>query len=399
MSDYWLEAGSFLLRWLHVIAAIAWIGESFYFVMLDRALKPPKDGAPGVFGELWSVHGGGFYHKRKYLVAPPALPDELHWSMWKSYTTWLSGFALFALMYLTAPGLYLIDPAVAPLTPLQAVALSLSFLFAGWLVYHALCKAVGLRDGVLGGAVLVLVVLMSYAACALFSGRGAFLLVGATLATIMSANVLFVIIPGQRRMVAALRRGETPDPLPGRHGKQRSVHNTYFTLPVVFAMLSTHYAPAYAHPHNWLVLLLFMLAGALIRHFFVLWHSGGRAWGLLVLGGALLLGALAWIAPPRPARAERAAIAVLDAAQAVRAAVDTTAVHAILTERCAGCHSAQPKLMPFAPKGAMFDTLEQIEAQALSIHQQTVVLKIMPPGNLTQMTDDERALIDRWVRK
>ena len=392
MIDFWIEAATFLLRWLHVVAAIAWIGESFYFVMLDRSLKPAKTPVPGVFGELWSVHGGGFYHKQKYLVAPAHMPDDLHWSKWKSYTTWLSGFALLAIVYLAQPTIYLIDPAVAALTPSQAIAAAVGFLAAGYLVYDLACRLVGFRDGVLGIVVAIFVLLLCWLATQLFAGRAAFLLVGATLATIMSANVFFIIIPGQKRMVAALARGETPDPLPGKRGKQRSVHNTYFTLPVVFAMLSIHYAPAHAHEHAWIVLALFMTAGALIRQFFVLWHSGGRAWWLLAAGGAVLLATFAWLAPkPVPARGDFS-IGAVDGPSVPTAGE----IQAILAQRCVQCHARQPTLMPSAPLGAFLETVADIELRADKIHQQTVVLRIMPPGNLTQLTDAERATIARW---
>jgi uncharacterized membrane protein len=359
--------------------------------MLDRSLKPAKTPEPGVFGELWSVHGGGFYHKQKYLVAPAHMPDDLHWSKWKSYTTWLSGFALLALLYLAQPSIYLIDPAVAALTPLQAIVAAIAFLGAGYLVYDLACRLVGFRDGVLGIVVAVFVLALCYLATQLFAGRAAFLLVGATLATIMSANVFFIIIPGQKRMVAALARGETPDPLPGKRGKQRSVHNTYFTLPVVFAMLSIHYAPAHAHEHAWIVLALFMTAGALIRQFFVLWHSGGRAWWLLAVGGALLLATFAWLAPPATTHADFS-IGAVDGPS-----VPTNAeIQAILAQRCVQCHARQPTLMPSAPLGAFLESAEDIELRADKIHQQTVVLRIMPPGNLTQLTEAERATIARW---
>jgi uncharacterized membrane protein len=402
MIDFCIEAVTFLLRWLHVVAAIAWIGESFYFVMLDRSLKPPKsppEGAAVVLGELWSVHGGGFYHKQKYLVAPAHMPDDLHWSKWKSYTTWLSGFSLLSIMYLAQPAIYLTDPNAALLTAPVAIALALLFLAGGWIVYDLTCRAVGFRDQLLGIVVALLVAVLSYAATHLFAGRAAFLLVGATLATIMSANVFFIIIPGQKRMVAALARGEVPDPLPGKRGKQRSVHNTYFTLPVVFAMLSIHYAPAHAHEQAWLVLLLFMAAGALIRQFFVLWHSGARAWWLLVAGGLVLLAAFAWLAPksppmdfaPTPHGGEAPALGA-----DLGPVPDTVAIQAILAQRCVQCHSRQPKLMPSAPLGAMFETVAEIEARADKIHQQTVVLRIMPPGNLTQLSEDERTQIARW---
>ena len=397
MEAFLLDAAGVLLRWLHVVAAIAWIGESFYFVMLDRALKPPREASPGLYGELWSVHGGGFYHKRKYLPAPPQLPDELHWSKWKSYTTWMSGFALFVLLYLSAPGVYLVDPAVEPLTPSQAVWLALAFPVAGWLVYDALCRVVGFRDGLLGVLVALGAVGLAYAATQLFAGRAAFLLVGATLGTIMSANVFFVIIPGQKRMVAALARGEAPDPLPGQRGKQRSVHNTYFTLPVVFAMLAIHYAAAYAHPHSWAVLALFMAAGAAIRQFFVLWHAGGRAWWLLGAGGVLLALAFAWLAPRAPVAASVPATTPAPVEPVGTDGVpDAVAVQAILARHCGACHSAKPTLLASAPLGMVYDTPVQVETHAAKIHQQAVVLKVMPPGNLTQMTDAERAAIGRW---
>lgn len=406
MIDFLIDGASMLLRWLHIVAAIAWIGESFYFVMLDRALKPPASPAPGVYGELWSVHGGGFYHKQKYLSAPPRMPDDLHWSKWKAYTTWLSGFALFTVLYLLAPEIYLIDPAVAALSSTQAIALAVGFLLGGWLVYDVLCRWLGTgHERLLGALVALLVLAVSYAATHLFAGRAAFLLVGAVMATIMSANVFFVIIPGQRRMVAALARGDIPDPLPGLQGKQRSVHNTYFTLPVVFAMLSNHYATAYAHPKSWLVLAVFMTAGALIRQFFVLWHGGARAWWLLGAGAVGLLGVMAWLAPsptqagsPVEPAALIAPATTVGTDNALGPHPDTASILPILTQHCAACHSAKPTLMASAPKGAMFDTVAQVDARAALIHQQAVVLKIMPPGNLTHLSDADRAAIGRWFQ-
>ena len=400
MSGFLLEYAGVLLRWLHVVAAIAWIGESFYFVALDRGLRKPATPSQGLHGESWSVHGGGFYLKQKFLPAPPRLPDDLHWSKWKSYTTWLSGFALFALIYLSSPAIWLIDPAVMALTPAQAVFAALAFLAGGWIVYDLLCRAVGFRDGLLGALVAVATVALCWGATQVFSGRAAFLVAGATLATIMSANVFFVIIPGQKRLVAALAKGETPNPLDGARGKQRSVHNTYFTLPVVFSMLAIHYANAWSHQWNWLLLVGFMLAGALIRQFFVVWHSGQRAWWLLAAGGAVLT-VLAFALAPRPAPivAPPAPVAATPATPASGAApvvADSAYMVQLAAKHCTSCHSATPKLMPSAPKGTMFDTAAQIEAQALLIHQQVVVTKVMPPGNLTQMTDDERAAVARW---
>ena len=421
------ESAGLLLRWLHVIAAIAWIGESFYFVALDNGLKKPKPGtAPdGVAGESWSVHGGGFYHKQKYLVSPATMPEELHWSKWKSYTTWMSGFALFALVYLLHPQVYLIDTRVAALSPATAVLLALGFLVLGWLVYDALCRLVGFRDRVLGVAVGLFVLALSIAATHLFAGRAAFLLVGATLATIMSANVFFVIIPGQKKMVAALARGETPDPLFGKRGKQRSVHNTYFTLPVVFTMISNHNAGTYSHEHAWAILALVMLGGALIRQFFVLWHGGRRVWSLPLAGGVLVLLALLWTLP-RPAPVQPPAApattpiastatdndAMLPVANGESTTADTAApnvsataieptaenVQAVIHLHCNNCHATKPTIMPVPPQGLVFDTPEQTRTHAARIHRQVVDLKAMPLGNLTGMTDADRELIDRWFR-
>lgn len=411
MEGFALEAASFLLRWLHVVAAIAWIGESFYFVALDRGLKPGPAGVFGLAGQSWSVHGGGFYLKQKYLPAPAELPAELHWSKWKSYTTWLSGFALLCLSYLWMPQLHLVDPRVLAMEAETAVTLVLVLLVAGWLIYDLLCRLLSAHERMLGIAVSLLVAAIGLGLAELYSGRAAYLLTGAMLGTWMSANVLMVIIPGQKRMVAALQHGQAPDPLDGLRGRQRSVHNTYLTLPVVFAMLSTHYAPAYAHPHNGALLLLFLAAAALIRQFFVLWHSGRRAWGLLLMGVVLLLLAFAWLAP----RATDSGVTVVSAgpssagqvAQAGDVDLDplshqpptTAAVAEVLSRRCAGCHAAAPTLLASAPKGAIFDSAEQIERQAQLIHQQTVLLQIMPPGNLTQMSEAERALIGRWFEQ
>lgn len=411
MLAFWTEAAAFLLRWLHVVAAIAWIGESFYFVALDRGLKPPKAGTQGLFGESWSVHGGGFYLKQKFLPAPAELPTELHWSKWKSYTTWLSGFALLALTYLIAPEFYLIDRNVADLSSTQAVIAAIAFLVLTWVWYDGLCKLIGFRDGLLGVAVALMTLALCYVATGVFSGRAAFLLVGAALATIMSANVFFVIIPGQKRMVAALAKGEAPNPLDGSRGKQRSVHNTYFTLPVVFAMLSTHYGTAYAHEYNGLVLFVAMVAAAMIRQFFVLWHSGERAWPLLGGGALVLFGLVFWLSPAM--RAEPAAVssvslangATLPDGSASPAIVlpdafgekpDTAAIRPIIEKHCVMCHAARPAIMASAPRGTMLDTPERIDSYAVLVHKQVVELKIMPPGNMTQMTDAERAAIARW---
>jgi uncharacterized membrane protein len=378
------------IRWLHVVAAIAWIGESFYFVALDNSLKKPKDPAlvaRGVFGELWHVHGGGFYNMQKYMVAPAQMPEDLHWSKWPSYTTWMSGFGLFTVLYLFSPSTYLIDPNVLAMSPVEAIAAALGFLAAGWIVYDSLCRLLGSKDGLLGIAVGLYVLAAAYLACHVFSGRAAYLIVGAMLATIMSANVFFVIIPGQRKMVNAMLKGEAPNPIYGKRGKQRSVHNTYFTLPVVFAMLSNHYAMTYTHPYNWAVLALIMFAGALIRQFFVMRHRGHVLWYLPV-GGVVLLAAALAVTLPKP---------VMPQAQAANAPVVKLAdIQPILQQRCVACHSAHPTLMGSAPAGVLFDTPQEISTNAKRLYEQAVVLKAMPLGNVTKMTPDEREKIAAW---
>jgi uncharacterized membrane protein len=379
-----------LLRWLHMIAGIAWIGSSFYFVWLDDHLQPPKadaDRDKGVGGELWSVHGGGFYHAQKYRVAPPALPETLHWFKWEAYTTWLSGMALLVLVYWLGAGVYLIDPAVANLTPLSATGIAVAFIVAGWLVYDGLCRSpLANNGGLFAGILLLLAALLAWGLCELFGGRGAYIHFGAVLGTIMVANVFFVIIPGQRQMVAAAARGEDPDPLPGIRGKQRSVHNTYFTLPVLFTMISNHFAMTYSHEFNWAILVAISLAGALVRVYFVARHSG-RASPLPIVAAVVLLLIVAVAIAPR------------DTAASV-GRVDFDAVRKVVHERCTSCHAASPKHPAFqaAPAGVVLETDVQIVAEALRIHHQTVVTRVMPIGNLTDITEEERDVIDRWYR-
>ena len=276
MDAYLLDWANLLLRWVHVITAIAWVGSSFYFVFLDSSLTPPVDEdlkKQGVSGELWAVHGGGFYHPVKFAVKPPQLPGHLHWFYWESYSTWLSGIALFSVSYLWQAGTYLIDKSKMDWAPSTAVITALAFLVVFWLAYDLICRTLGQKkngEALVGLSVLVLVCVASWLACHWFAGRAAFLLVGGMIATAMSANVFFWIIPGQRTVVAAIKAGQPVDPIHGFRGKQRSVHNTYFTLPVLFAMLSNHYSFTWSHPQNWLVLILMMFAGAAIRQFFVL---------------------------------------------------------------------------------------------------------------------------------
>lgn len=397
MQAYLLDFGNFMLRWLHVIAAIAWIGESIYFVMLDNSLRKPKaaeDRDKGVFGEMWAVHGGGFYHNQKYATAPARLPDDLHWSFWKSYTTWLSGFALFVLLYMANPSFYLVNPNAswewaATMSGWQANVLALLFLVGGWVVYNELCKRISpdmTRDGLLSIAVAVMMVVVAWLSTQLFAGRAAFLITGAVMATAMSANVFFWIIPGQRRMVNAMKAGEAPNPLDGKRGKQRSVHNTYFTLPVVLLMISNHYSFAYSHDQAWVIMSLFIFAGALIRQFFVLMHAGSIRPAYPAAGVALIALAF-WIAAPSPS----------PAADSGRASASLEEVHAIMVNRCVTCHASAPTLPGFnaPPAGMAYDTPEQTARQREQI-QQVVASGYMPLGNMTGMTDEEREAIAAW---
>ncbi|KMN82500.1 membrane protein [Chromobacterium sp. LK11] len=420
MENYLLELGNLLLRWLHVIAAIAWIGESIYFVMLDNSLSPPSaaDARRGLHGEMFAVHGGGFYHNQKYLGQPPfPLDDKLHWSFWKSYATWLSGFGLFSLLYLFNASFYLVNPAspwawAAALSGGQAALIATGFLLGGWLAYDQLCRRISPnmnRDGPLSLAVALLMTLVAYASSQIFQGRAAFLITGAVMATCMSANVLFWIIPGQRRMVRAIRAGDKPNPLDGLRGKQRSVHNTYFTLPAVFLMISNHYSFTYGNPHAWLIMVLFILSGALIRQYFVLRHSGRKRPLLPALGGLLLVGVALLAAPPLPGSAPAAPQAATSAptkaaaSSPLPAATETAAdarlrqIHAIIQNRCLSCHSATPSQAGFVapPAGLKFDDAQEIVSNAHRI-KQAVASKYMPLANLTQMTQEEREILAKW---
>ncbi|MDG0856640.1 urate hydroxylase PuuD [Roseateles puraquae] len=392
MDIYLLDWANLLLRWLHVITVIAWIGASFYFVWLDNHLvKPTADDlkAKGVDGELWAVHGGGFYNPQKYLVAPANLPKDLHWFYWESYWTWMSGFALFVVLYLFNASQMLIDTRVhAWGAPWQAVLAALGFLVVGTAVYDIACRTLGrTRDGAIGhdgrvmAVVAVFVVAATWLACQLFAGRAAFLLIGATLATMMTANVAHWIIPGQKKVIAQMRAGQKPDPIHGQRGKQRSVHNTYFGLPVLIAMLSNHYGMLHQHPHNWVVLCVLMAAGVAIRVFFVKRHKGVNSWGAVVLALALLAGLIVWMSP-RPQPAAAAAAEPVTLAQ----------VQAIAAQRCLACHAGEA-----AQKGVRLDSAEGLAAHKAQIHQQVVVQRAMPLNNATGLTEDERALIGRWT--
>ena len=426
METYLLEWANLLLRWAHVVTAVAWIGASFYFVFLDSSLTPPQDEdlkRQGVSGELWAVHGGGFYHPVKFAVRPPELPKHLHWFYWESYSTWLTGFALFAISYLWNASSYLIDPARMDWSPTAAVCAALGFLVVFWLAYDAICRLWGQRPGggpIVGALVALLVCGAAWLACHWFAGRAAFVLLGAMLATSMSANVFFWIIPGQRAVIESIRAGEPVDPVHGQRGKQRSVHNTYFTLPVLFAMLSTHYSFTYNHLHNWLVLIGMMAAGASIRQFFVLRHGyklgrNPHPWPYVAAGLALIAILIVAMAPPRAADSTvagssnasgLAADAGAGAAAASGAATPSAPgpamakesvaigyaqIQPVIAQRCYGCHGQAMQM-----KNIRLDSAALLAQNAQAVYQQTVVLRAMPINNATQITEDERLLIKKW---
>jgi uncharacterized membrane protein len=390
-DPYVWDWGDLVFRWLHVVAAIVWIGTSFYFVALDNHLEPPRDprdAERGIGGETWEIHGGGFYRIEKFRLAPRAIPEPLHWFKWEAYTTWLSGFALMTVLYYVHASTYLIDPSVADLSTAAAIAISIGGLALAWVVYDLLCRLLVGDDLVLAAAVFGFVVLAAWGASQLFAPRAAYLQVGAMIGTMMVGNVFFVIIPAHWELVRAKQAGREPDPRWGARGKQRSVHNNYLTLPVVFAMLSNHFAFTYEHAHAWLVLVALMAIGALIRHFFNLRHAGRNA---------------LWIPPVALAGLAVVAFLIRPAsAPSVPAGppVSFAQANTVVRQRCVPCHSQSPTQpgIASAPKGVRFDTRAEIEAQASAIEQQAVVLKAMPLGNATHMTQAERDLLARWLR-
>jgi uncharacterized membrane protein len=408
MEAYLLDWANLLLRWVHVITAIAWIGSSFYFVFLDNNLVKPQSPdllEKGVDGAMWAVHGGGFYNPQKYMVAPAKIHTKLHWFYWESYSTWLSGFALFTVLYLYNASTYLIDKSLMNWSPGAAIGVAISFFIVFWMVYDLVCQAFGFRkhgELIVGVLMLCVVAFTSWLACQWFAGRAAFLIVGASIATAMSANVFFWIIPGQKKVVAAMNSGKQLPvqelALYGKRGKQRSVHNTYFTLPVLFAMLSNHYSFLYTHKYNWLVLFAMMLAGALIRQFFVQrhgWHHG-RARNPLpwaIAGVAVLVGVIVWMKPePVGATKSVAARALFTWAEGQKDTQNSyAALQKVLEQRCYMCHNAQVQM-----KNVRLDSPEAVKQHAQNIYQQVVVTKQMPMNNSTGITEAERALVAQW---
>ena len=382
----WLN---FAVRWLHVIAGIAWIGSSFYFVHLDLSLRPRSHLPEGAYGEAWQVHGGGFYNMVKYLVAPSQMPDHLTWFKWEAYTTWLSGFSLLVLMYYLNAELYLIDRSVLAMSPLKAVFISLSGLILGWLIYDQLCRSrLGKNDLALALTGFVFLVALSFAFNHIFSGRGAFMQMGALIGTMMVANVFLVIMPNQRIVVAALLRGEKPDPRLGAIAKQRSLHNNYLTLPVVFVMIGNHYPLAFATTYSWLILALVIIMGTFIRHAFNTMHKTESMpiWPWFV-AAQCFLAIIALSAYGTAAQAQT------QAAASTKVALGEVAN--IVSGRCSMCHADEPAWegIHMAPKGIKLDTPERIALHLHEVGIQAGLSHAMPPGNLTEITPEERQLL------
>jgi uncharacterized membrane protein len=386
----WGEAS---LRWLHVIAAVGWIGSSFYFVHLDLSLKQRPGLPPEAYGDTWQVHGGGFYHMIKYLVAPAKMPDDLTWFKWEAYATWLSGIALLIAVYYLGAQLYLIDKDVVDLSPAGGAALSAGGLLLGWLVYDGLCRSpLGENDTLLAAIGFALLVSLSYGFTFVFSSRGAFMELGALIGTIMAANVLMVIIPGQRKVVAALVAGQTPDPIYGKRGKQRSVHNNYLTLPVIFVMIGNHYPMAFATRWNWVIWSLIIVAGASVRHFINVRHKKHVMLWWTLAAAAICGAAIVILSTQGPAKTARA-----DAVTSAKVAFGD--VEAIVGMRCSMCHAAEP-LWPglaWPPKGVTLDTPEKIKAHRRDIALQAAWTSAMPPSNVTEITPEERSVLASWA--
>jgi uncharacterized membrane protein len=385
------EAASAILRWLHVIAGIAWIGSSFYFIHLDLSLKPRPGLPASVKGDEWQVHGGGFYHMIKYVVAPAQMPDHLTWFKWEAYTTWLSGFALLVLVYYLGADMFLIDKSVLDMTVAQAAGIAFATLVAAWLIYEGLCRSpLGKHEVALALVGYVFLVALTYGFTHVFSGRGAFNQIGAIIGTIMVANVFVIIIPYQRKTVAAMIAGKVPDPRWGELGKQRSVHNNYLTLPVVFLMLSNHWPLFFGTRFNWLIVAIVIAIGPVIRHFFNSRHAGKGnpwwTWGVAAAGVA----AIVWLSAAGPRTA---------AVSALPPAPKFSEVSEIVLSRCSMCHAAEPVWagIPAAPKGVLLDSDDQIRVHAPLIDIVAVRSNFMPPGNITEMTNEERLVLASWL--
>ena len=391
MESYFLDWLQLIFRWIHVITGVAWIGASFYFVWLDNNLETPPDwkADKGIKGDLWAIHGGGIYEVAKYQLAPEKMPETLHWFKWEAYTTWLTGMVLMILMFYIGADAYLIDKRIADLGQWQAIGIGVGFLLGGWIIYELLCATPLSGNGYLLGGVLVLMaVVFSYTLTHLFSGRGAFIHMGAVIGTIMVGNVFRVIIPSQKALVSAIEGGQTPDPAWGIKAKLRSTHNNYLTLPLLFIMISNHYPVTYAHEYNWLILLAIIAITAFPRHYFNLKHRGINQPIILVLS-LLAAGVLAWVVMPESRMS----------ALAVAREVPVRQIEGILRQRCVSCHSETPVDDTFtvAPSGVMLDSLAQMRQWAPRIKARTIDTPDMPLLNKTNMTDEERRLVARWI--
>ena len=398
MLDYFWLWSEMIVRWVHVIAGVAWIGSSFYFIALDLSLKPGKELPKEANGQAWQVHGGGFYNMVKYLVAPSKMPEELTWFKWEAYSTWISGMALMSLVYYGSTSLYMIDLEVLDITQGQAVLLSLGGILVGWVVYDGLCRSpLGRNDLILALSGLIFLIVLSYIYTQIFSHRGAFMQMGISIGTMMVANVAMVIIPGQKKVVKALKAGEEPNPIYGARGKQRSLHNNYLTLPVIFVMLGVHYPIIFATEYSWLILGLILIIGALIRHFFNSKHKGLPAPYWTWLAASLLVVcciSLSYVGGPTNEDYE---ISHLNLS---KDEVHNSAVELVI-DRCSACHAKEPVWdgLAFAPKGVYLETEAQILKMANEIYWQSAASWAMPPGNIIWLDDEERALLSEWHKK
>lgn len=376
-----------LIRWIHFIVGIAWIGASFYFNWLENNLNRKRPTEDRVAGDLWAVHGGGFYHLNKYAIGPKSIPETLHWFKWEAYTTWLTGMLLLTVVYYFNAEIYMIDPSIRDLTSTQAMLISITFILGSWFVYDGICRSMLQKyPKILMGAVFLYLILIAYFLTSIFSGRAAYIHVGAVIGTLMVGNVFFVIIPAQKKMVRAIAEHREPDPTEGSKGLLRSLHNNYLTLPVLFSMISIHFPSTYGNSANWLILLLISIAGVIARHYFNIRQASRSAWWLLVIAFCFIIGAM-WLTYPKSVEGEQLA-------------VSKGQVMEVIINRCTTCHASRPSFagLSVPPAGMVLETIQQIENHAENIYQNSVLTNAMPPGNITGITDSERQVIAVWYQ-